>query len=207
MGHPFLLWTETFPPIICSGVVASLSAAKKPSPTSKTSILRVLRVHPTAAGLWLEQTHWESSFPAPLCPCCPQVGVTLLTPPWLHTLHNQLSLHGAMPCHLAPDGPMQGARASMCKLSLSTLMGSGTRLASDICFEYSQTVLKERSPLLSVLLGVKSRQHLRKKIKITALVPAPRSPNSKQAICISTRTSKNNGTSGWSRVFSAFSYS
>jgi len=82
-----------------------------------------------------------------------------------------------MPGHLAPDGPTQGARATMRKLSLSALMGCGTRLASDICFEYPQTVPEEKSPFLSLLLGAKSRQHLRKKAKITAIVPAPKPPN------------------------------
>lgn len=60
-----------------------------------------------------------------------------------------------------------------------------------------------RSPRLSVVLAAKSRQHLGKKIyiKITALVPVPKSSKSKQAICIFARTSKNDGTSGWRDFF------
>lgn len=50
-------------------------------------------------------------------------------------------------------GPTQGVRASMCSLILSTLMGCRTRLASNTCFEYPQTVPEERSLLPSVLLG------------------------------------------------------
>lgn len=102
---------------------------------------------------WLEQTCWESSSPAPLCTCCPRARVTLLAPPRVRSPDNQLSLHSATPCHLAPDGPTQGVRASMCSLSLSTLMGCRTRPASNTCFEYPQTVPEERSLLPSVLLG------------------------------------------------------
>lgn len=65
------------------------------------------------------------------------------------------------------------------------------------------TLNHARRPCLSVLLAAKSRQHLEKKIyvKITALVPVPISSKSKQAICISARTSKNDGTSGWRDFF------
>lgn len=145
---------------------------------------------------WLEQICWESSSPGPLCTCCPRARVTLLAPPRVRSPDNQLSLHG----------PTQGVRASMCSLSLSTLMGCRTRPASNTCFEYPQTVPEERSLLPSVLLGANPGR-IWKKIKITVLVPAPRSPQPKQLIGISARTSKTDGTSGWSRVLSALSYS
>lgn len=129
-----------------SGVLASPSAAKQPSPTSK---MFILHIHPTVAG---------ANLPGKLIPSSPLHVLPpsqshAVAPPWERTPDNQLSLHSATPCHLAPDGPTQGARASVCNLSLSTLMGCRTRLASNTCFEYLQTVPEERSLLPSVLLG------------------------------------------------------
>lgn len=131
VGHPFLSKTKTFPPVICSGVLAIPNAAQKPCPTSKMFILHILNIHPTCSPYRGK----PSSGANPQGKLIPGSSPHLLPPNQSHspgsslgTYPNmQLSLQGAMPCHLAPDGPVQGGRASMCNLSLSTLMGCGTR--------------------------------------------------------------------------------
>lgn len=140
-------------------------------------ILHILNIHPTCSSY----SGRPSSGANPQGKLIPGSSLHLLPPNQSHSPssswgtypNNQLSLQGAMLCHLAPDGPAQGRRASMCNMSSSTLIGCRTR-----CFWYLLYVSPNhaRSPCLSVLLAAKSRQHLEKKTTKTQLLFLPQNP-------------------------------